>query len=478
MNLTCEFLHQVTGATSLRGVLEWWVSQVLILFSSFAFVQPSSHSWGNRQLPIHLSRSASHSSLQFATSKMDRATNLFAIPTTDKLPETDDERLVFYAELLTSNLPSLIADLSSAKYAFLSFSEKTRNEVKQKAALLQSVGRTVGNCLTAYKNFQNRQKRLEQCEVQLLSAAPPRFLTPEEALNEKMKSPANSNSHIVVLPVEDLLAVREAERNCEDEIQRFATRSKEVNELEKQLEQTVEQCQEVNSHVQKLKRCYEEVSRTLQHNKCSRAVVLAQMDEFKNRQNLIAEVRAALKDTMQQCRAEELEIIQCSIDKAQAEAASMREELCSRRERHEVELAAYQIACKEEEASTDSLKDSIAYLKKHQLDLEFIAKKQQLQEATKNSLKKLVMSSLGRATEENKALTPEQEEELKADHPLVSVHAARISVMLAQRNEVGGILVQAGNVYEKDIAKNALDRIRNILKPDICLDNEALASVA
>ncbi|KAG5472413.1 hypothetical protein LSCM1_03812 [Leishmania martiniquensis] len=429
-------------------------------------------------------------------------------PAEAALPETDEARLMFYAEVLMANVPSLIADLSSAKYAFLSFSEKTRNEVKQKSALIQSIGRTFTSLKNAEKALIAAQHTLQEYETMLVRASPPTFVTSAEALHlyearadggatsaaqngsasppsaaaaapESRRLLTASSDNLVILHEEDVRRVREAEVAYEKETAAYTGIAKVCNTMEDELEQAQEQCRAMTEHVQGLKWKYDEAYNGWKHAERERRILGVMRDELKGRRAIITDALQGVKTIGGHCRAQESKIIEDSIAHAQAEEEALRTELQAKRNRNELELAAYQIAFKEQQAEVESLREHCNLLRVHQRDLEILAKKQQLEEMDRNSLRKLVMETLMLTAPkhghvEDRPLTAEQQEQVRKDHPLVSLLAARISALEEQRKIVGGLLVQARGMGKGGDVSATIDRIRTLLESKVQLDEDAL----
>jgi predicted nucleic acid-binding Zn-ribbon protein len=418
---------------------------------------------------------------------------------TAALPETDEARLLFYAEVLMANVPTLLADLNSAKYTFLSFSGKTREEVKQKQSLIQSLGRSFTSVAGVLKAVQNAKKTLEEYETKLVKAAPPKFVTSEEALRVSSSNDGNTNEgnmqttdrsgcskgglsdNMMILSADDIKPVRAAEEELEKESAALAEVSQACKDMEEAFGKAKAQCQSMTEHVQSLKWKYEAVFKAWKGAAWERQVVAVMRDELKERRALMVKAIQGRKVIEEKCGEQELRIIQDSITKAEAESTAMAQELKAQKERYEVELATYQIAYKEQQAEVESLREQCKALQVHQLDLEMLAKKQQLEETDRNSLRKLMMQTLTltpskRGIAAERALTAEQQAEVIADHPLVSLLAARISVLQEQRKTIGGILVTARGLGKSDDVSNAVERIQALLEPAVQLDGDALAS--
>lgn len=437
------------------------------------------------------------------------------------LPETDEARLMFYAEVLMANVPVLIADLSSAKYTFLSFSEKTRNEVKQKSTLIQSIGRTFTSLQNANKTLAAAHHALDDYETKLVRAAPPTFLTSAEALRlsngeggitpastatatstaaaaadgeahasgapaapsatTRRLSTAAAADNVLILNDDDIRPVRAAEDAYEAESAAFTELTASCATMELLLEEARVQCRTMTEHVQGLKGKYEEEYRGWKSAERERRLVRVMRDELEERRATVIDALHGIKLIEDECRAQEFKIIEDSIAQAQAEAESIRAELQEKRSRYELELAAYQIAYKEQQAEVEALREHCKVLRSHQRDLETLAKKQQLEETERNSLRKVMMDTLtftpskcGRA--EERALTPEQQAQVRDDHPLVSLLAARISVLEEQRKTVGGLLVSARGMGKSEDVTATVERIRDLLEPEVQLDEDALAA--
>lgn len=421
-----------------------------------------------------------------------------APPMTQKpLPANDRDRLFFYSEVLIANIPSLIADLSSPKYTFLSFSEKTRNEVKQKSALIQSISRTFNSVLSLSKQLEEKEAELEQCEQELVTASPPKFMTSDELLEAKQQQQQQRKGgvtggdgadgvtedggfvggSVMVLREEDIGPVRAAEEQNEAETEALMRLSREADRMEDGFTDARAKCETMTQHVQSLKAQLDSLYSTLQRTQFDRKSLAMVREELEERRRIEREAVSVLEAMEAQCRLEELEIIQQSIDKAEEQVVRMRAELAQRKERQEVELAAYKIAYKEAQAEVETTKDEVSFLRRHQGALEVLAKQQQLEEARQNSLKGMVMRTLTWSAAKpsgRKPLSSEQLSEVKADHPLVSVLAANVSVMDAQRVSVAGILAQVENAFDNDAVRVALERIHEVLGPAISLDEEAL----
>ncbi|KPA83233.1 hypothetical protein ABB37_02913 [Leptomonas pyrrhocoris] len=412
-------------------------------------------------------------------------------PPTAALPETDEERLLFYSEVLMANVPTLIADLGSAKYTFLSFSGKTREEVRQKQNLIQSLGRSFTSVTGAMRSLQNAKKTLEEYETKLMKAAPPRFVTSEEALRLTSSSDAAApipadrtpalSDNILILMEEDIHPLRAAEDALEKETAALAEVTQACHAMEGAFEKAKIQCQAMTEHVQGLKWKYDAVYKAWMSAVRERKMVAVMRDELKGRTALIREAVQGRKAIEDECSAQELRIIQDSIVKAEADSAAMTQELTKQKARYEVELATYQIAYKEQQAEVEMLRDRCKTLQAHQHDLEALAKKQQLEETDRNSLRRLVMETLTmspskREKAADRTLTAEQQTEVMVDHPLVSLLAARIFILQEQRKTIGGILINARGLGKSDDVSNAIDRIQALLEPEIQLDEEALAS--
>lgn len=426
-----------------------------------------------------------------------------SVPTA--LPETDESRLMFYAEVLMANVPSLIADLSSAKYAFLSFSEKTRNEVKQKSALIQAIGRTFTSLQNASKSLIEARQSLQEYETKLVRAAPPTFVTSAEALHlssarangdttgaeqngsasaevtaaELRRLSTASPDNMVILNEEDIGPVREAEEAYEKESTVYAEIAKACNQMEDAFDHAHDQCRVMTEHVQDLKWKFDEVYNGWKGAERERRVVRAMRDELADRRAIMTEALRGIKAVEDECRAQEFKIIERSIAQAQAEVDAIKAELQTKRSRYELELATYQIAYKEQQAEVESLREHCKLLRSHQRDLEILAKKQQLEEVDRNCLRKLMMAALTLTpskygSAEDRTLTSEQQTEVRNDHLLVSALAARISILEEQRKMVGGLLVSARGMGKSDDVSATVEQIRSLLEPEIQLDEDAL----
>lgn len=421
------------------------------------------------------------------------------------MPETDESRLMFYAEVLMANVPSLIADLSSAKYAFLSFSEKTRNEVKQKSALIQSIGRTFTLLQNASKSLIAARQSLQEYETRLVRAAPPTFVTSAEALHlssarahgDTTDAEQNGNAsaeataaalrrlstasldNLVILDEEDIRPVREAEEAYEKESTASAEIARACNKVEDAFDHAHDQCRMMTEHVQDLKWKFDEVYNGWKSVERERLVVRVMRDELEDRRAIMTEALHGMKAVEEECRAQELRIIEVSIAHAQAETVAIKAELQAKRSRYELELATYQIAYKEQQAEVEALREHCKLLRSHQRDLEILAKKQQIEEMNRNCLRKLMMATLtltpskcGKA--EDRTLTSEQQMEVRNDHLLVSVLAARISILEEQRRTVGVLLASARGMGKSDDDSATVEQIRTLLEPEVQLDEDAL----
>ncbi|XQJ29049.1 hypothetical protein NXY56_005085 [Leishmania guyanensis] len=438
---------------------------------------------------------------------MDSPSSAPSVPAA--LPETDEARLLFYVEVLMANVPLLIADLSSAKYAFLSFSEKTRREVKQKSTLIQSIGRTFTSLQNANKSLIATQQSLREYEMKLVRAAPPTFVTSEEALRlsnttangdtptaelNGSASPAPAETaaaesqrfltafpdNVLILSEEDIRPVREVEEVYEKESTAYRDAAKACNAMEDAFEQAQDRCRTMTEHVQDLKWRFQEVYSGWKSAEQERGMVRIMRDELAGRRAIMTEALHEIKTIKDECYAKEFRIIEDSIAQAQAEAESIKAELQAKRCRYELELATYQIAYKEQQAEVESLREQLKLLRTHQRDMEMLAKKQQLEEMDRNCLRKLVMETLTLTPSkygkvDDRKLTPEQEAQVRSDHPLVSVLAARISVLEEQRKTIGRLLTSARGMRKSDAVSVTVEQIRTLLEPEIQLDEEALA---
>ncbi|KAK7201079.1 hypothetical protein NESM_000168000 [Novymonas esmeraldas] len=431
------------------------------------------------------------------------ATPRSAPPVPAALPETDEARLMFYAEVLMANVPSLTADLSSAKYTFLSFSEKTRTEVRQKSTLFQSVGRTFTALQNATKSLAAAHRSLDEYETRLVRAAPPTFVTSAEAQHAsggghnggaaadaatataadaavRRLSTASSDS-VLILREDDLRPVRAAEATYEAESAAYTEIAATCTAMEDSFERAREQCRVMTEHVQGLKWKFDEVHRSWKAAERECHVVRVMRSELEERRHIMTEALHGLKEIEDECRAQEFRIIEDSITHAQAEVEVIKAELQANRTRHEVELAAYQIAYKEQQAELESLRERCRLLRVHQRDLELLAKKQQLEETERHSLRRVMVETLKLtgskySKAEDRTLTPEQQTQVREDHPLVSLLAARIAALEEQRKTIGAILVGARAMGKSDDVSGAVASIRTLLETEVQLDEEALIS--
>ncbi|KAG5498692.1 hypothetical protein JKF63_02979 [Porcisia hertigi] len=429
-------------------------------------------------------------------------------PVSTALPETSEARLMFYAEVLMANVPSLIADLGSVKYAFLSFSEKTRNEVKQKAALIQSIGRTLTSVQRASKSLVTAQRCLEEYEIKLVQAAPPIFVTSAEARHlfgesangdtssaeqngcaSPMTTEGNASAsqgvlstspkNVVILNEEDIRPVREAEGAYQKQLMDYTKITDDCGTMGESLVKAQDHCRIMTEHVQDLKSRFDEIYSAWKRAERERQMIRIGREELEDRRLIMVEAFDALRNIEDECRAQELRIIEEFIARAQAEAESMDAELHTRRNRYEVELAAYQIAYKGVQGEVESLNEQCKFLRSRQADLEIFAKKQQLEEAERNCLRKVMMEALTLTPHkyskaDDRELTPAQQEQVRKDHPLVSLLGARISVLEEQRKTIGELLVRAGGARKADIISATVDRIRTLLEPEIKVCEDAL----
>lgn len=400
------------------------------------------------------------------------------------LPETDEGRLLFYSEVLMANISTLMADLGSTKYTLLSFTEKVRNEVRQKSALLQSFSRTFTALVNTRKTLEAEQKRLTELETKLVTAAPPKFMTSEEALQlnrSNSSTTAGSTSHptILILNEEDLEPVRRAEALLEKQTTSLVAVSKRCNEMETAFDASREQCQEMTDVVQRLKWKYDEVYKSWKQLEVQRKMVAMMREEAVDRRGIAQDALQNSKALEAQCSDEERAMIEALIETKKAEVKLIKTELSTKKESHEVDLAAFQIAYKGQQGSVERLKESCTQLAHHLQELELLGKKQQIEETQRHSLRRLMTDTLTLNftkfyRPEERQLSSEQDAELKRDHPLVSILSARIAAMEEQRKTIAGLLVSAHHIGNAGAIPVIVEHIQSILESDLQLDNKAL----
>ncbi|RNF05098.1 uncharacterized protein Tco025E_07862 [Trypanosoma conorhini] len=449
-------------------------------------------------------------------------------------PAVNEARLLFAAEVFLANIPSIVSDLGSAKYALFSFSDKSRNEVREKSSLIPALSDAYRELLEVRGSLREEQQRLNELETQLVRSSPPKFLAMEEVpsagtpsavpitdsrysdsaeaqgellLEENSLTPSaaaaevttsafagGANSHealngaalsgdaaqpLVVLSTDDLKWVRESESSLEEEREKLAALARETNEMEDQLEEDRFRCEEMAKHVQSLRCKYEAVRTELMAVKSERWQKATLQEEGAGRTEVFNEAQRELEELFALCRREELAIIAGAVGEVRERAYRSRKELEEKKRSNEVELAVYQIAYKEQQAAADELKDAVSYFKRQQWELELIAKRQEIEKFKRSSIRRLLMSSLSMssdaremATEE---LTEEHLEEVHEEHRMVSFLSARVGVMEARRKAIAAELLHISpSETDSTRVECALRRIRNLLEEEITIDESTL----
>ncbi|KAH9579935.1 hypothetical protein LSM04_004599 [Trypanosoma melophagium] len=447
----------------------------------------------------------------------------------------DERRLIFYAEVLLANIPSLVTDLSSAKYALLSFTDKYRNEVKQKSTLIPSVSEAFRELLELRSLLHSDQEKLSDLETQIVTSAPPKFVSKEEActgsststgytsndhhisdnkktnhrcqedprddnnelLLETKRSDvmldnneasfkdtsthAGDNNHrpVVILGPEELQKVQEAELKLEEERNEMAHLAKETNSMEDRFDIDRARCETMTQHVQGLKWEYEKAHASLIETRTERQQYECFQHEWEERKRISDDADKGLKEILGLCCRDELFIIAEAVDNIRRSISICSEELSEKQKKNEVELAVYQIAYKEQQAAAEEVKEAVTYLHHHQRELELLAKRQEIEEARRNSICQLFMSSLRLSPGTNEAISeelqPEHIKEIENEHPMVSLIATRIGIMEERRREIAAILMRLSPSEKDSIRlKSAVEQIRNLLSEEIVIDEETM----
>ncbi|KAF5226813.1 hypothetical protein TcYC6_0096880 [Trypanosoma cruzi] len=446
----------------------------------------------------------------------------------------DEERFLLTVEVLLANIPSLVSDLSSAKYALLSFSDKFRNEVRQKSSLIPAVSDAYREFLEMRGSLQEEQRKLNELETQLVRSSPPNFLSVEEVhfedtggalladeprrsdgadaqeeslIEENLLKPhaASAGSTVstaeglvniyetqknstlsdaasqtaLVLSADDIKRVRESESLLEEEREKLACLARETNVLEDQLELDRSRCEEMSEHVHSIRRNYLAVLTELTAVESERRQYATLREEWEGRKGIYSEARRDMEEIFVRCRHEELAIISVVLEGVHEHVISIERELNEKKRSQEVELAVYQIAYKEQQAVVDELRDAVSYLQRHQWELELMAKRQEIEKYKRKSIRRLLMASLSASLNTGEALTQELREEYikeaKEDHRAVSFVSARIGALEARRGVLAAELLRISST-EKDTTRVncALRRIREILMDEITIDESML----
>ncbi|ORC90884.1 uncharacterized protein TM35_000073080 [Trypanosoma theileri] len=449
----------------------------------------------------------------------------------------DEARLLFSVEVLLANIPSLITDLSSAKYALLSLTDKYRNEVKQKSMLIPSVSERFRELLDLRSQLQSDQEKLSELETKIVSSAPPKFISKEEAYtgsttsagytsndyhndNEKMsirceEDPRNASSEllsetrrsdilldnneegtkyipqfgnnsnnraVVFLEDEDLQKVQEAELKLEEERNELANLAKETNSMEDRFEIDRSRCEAMTKHVQGLKWDYEKTHTALIEARNERQQYELFQHEWKERKIISDEADKGLREIFGLCCRDELSIIAQALEDTRGSITNCSKALADKISKNEVELAVYQIAYKEQQAAAEELKEAIIHLQHHQRELELLAKRQEIEETKRNSIRQLLMSSLylspGSSEVISEELQPEHKKEIEDEHQMVSLLATRVGVMEERRREIAAILMRLSPT-EEDIVrlKTAVEQVRSILMEELIINEETIRDV-
>ncbi|ESL06559.1 hypothetical protein TRSC58_05765 [Trypanosoma rangeli SC58] len=446
----------------------------------------------------------------------------------------NEARLLFAVEVFLANIPLIVADLSSAKYTLFAFSDKSRNEVKQKSSLIPALSDAYRKLLEVRGSLREEKQRLSEVETQLVRSSPPKFISKEEAhpaetpsvvftsdhrrsdlagaenelLTEenRVTSPAaateaptsasvgGANSHgassggapsddaaqtVVVLSADDLKWVRESESLLEEEQDNLVRLARETNEMEDQLEEARSLCEEMTKRVQSYKCRYETACTELMTVKSERRQYAVTQEEWEERSEIINEAQHKIEEVLALCRHEEVAIIAGAVDGLRKHVRKSHKEIEEKKSSNEVELAVYQIAYKEQQAVVDELRDAVSYLKHHQWELELIAKRQEIEKSKKNSIQRLLMSSLHMSPDTREMVTQElieeQLDEVKEEHRMVSFVSARIGVMEARREAlVAELLRISPSESDSTRLKCALRRMWDLLKEEIIVDESTL----
>ncbi|EKF37855.1 hypothetical protein MOQ_001941 [Trypanosoma cruzi marinkellei] len=446
----------------------------------------------------------------------------------------DEEHFLLTVEVFLANIPSIVSDLSSAKYALLSFSEKFRNEVKQKSSLIPALGDAYREFLETRGSLQEEQRKLNELETQLVRSSPPNFLSVEEVhfedtgsallldeprrsdgaeaqeeslieenllkpnaasagstvsapdgivnIYESQKTSAlsdDASQSALVLSADYIKRVRESESLLEEEREKLACLARETNVLEDQLELDRSRCEEMSEHVHSIRRNYQAVLAELTAVESERRQYATVREEWEGRKRIYIEAHREMEELFVLCRHEELAIISFVIEGVHEHVISIERELNEKKRSQEVELAVYQIAYKEQQAAVDELRDAVSYLQRHQWELELMAKRQEIEKYKRKSIRRLFMASLSASSNTGEALTQELKEEhvkeAKEDHRAVSFVSARIGALEARRGVLAAELLRISR-KEKDTTRVncALRRMREILMEEITVDESTL----
>ncbi|RNF12260.1 hypothetical protein TraAM80_00407 [Trypanosoma rangeli] len=446
----------------------------------------------------------------------------------------NEARLLFAAEVFLANIPSIVAELSSAKYALFVFSDKSRNEVKQKSSLIPALSDVYRKLLEVRGSLCGEKQRLSEVETQLVRSSPPKFISMEEAHPAETPSAVYTSDHrrsdfaeaenellteenlvtppaaaieaptsasvggansygassgaapsgdaaqtVVVLSADDLKWVRESESLLEEERDSLVRLSRETNEMEEQLEEARSLCEKMTKHVQSHKCMYETSCSELMKVKSERRQYAVIQEEWEERSKIINEAQQEMEELFALCRHEEVAIISGAVDGLRERVGISHKEIEKKKHSNEVELAVYQIAYKEQQAVVDELRDAISYLKHHQWELELIAKRQEIEKLKRNSIQRVLMSSLHMSLDTREMVAQElieqQLDEVKEDHRMVSFVSARIGVMEARRKAlVAELLRISPSESDSTRVKCALRRMRDLLKEEIIVDESTL----
>ncbi|CAD2218088.1 hypothetical protein AGDE_07733 [Angomonas deanei] len=392
----------------------------------------------------------------------------------NQLPTTDYDRLIFYTEVLLVNIPSLIADLGSAKYALMSFSGKKREEVKQKSALIQSVSRTFATLHNVSKTMDQKEAQFRECEQELSSAAPPRFISLSEASQAQ-----NPNETVIVLKDADIARLRKAEMLNGTFIDEMSKLRSSTDSLLPLITSMREEKTKAEGTLRSSSDALHSKQMAISKKRSERERLALLAEEAESRKELCAVLNQEYFDIIAQCRKEELMNITQCVEQANEDLTALVKESTERKERNEVELATLKIAYKELQGEAEVLKDNIKFLVGHQKDLERLAKQQQLEEKQKNSLKNLMWSTFtgSSADDASKQLKPQYEAELVNDHLLVSTLAATIHKLEQDRTTIAGFLNKIQDQFDNNQLNSNIEKIEDVLDSDLTLDDDAINDV-
>lgn len=442
----------------------------------------------------------------------------------------DEARLLFSTEVFLSNTLSLAEDLASAKYTLLSFSDKSRNEVKQKTLLIPAVGDAYRELLGTRQLLAAERQKLNDLETRLVCSASPRFLSVEEAhskggtnavssskltnedvleeliVNDGDATPRStsaptpkvgakrSSGHsrerpdganaqdagqaaVVVLNAEDIKRVREAESLLEEDREQLVRLARETNVMENQLEVGRANVEEMSKQVQSLQLKYDEACARIVAVKNERSLYTTLRLEWEGRKDIWDEAQRERRRLFLLNRSELQALAERALSEVQKSLDKSRAELEEKKRSHEVELAVYQIAYKEQQAAGEELKDAIAFLRRHQRELELMAKRQEIERIRRSSLRGILMSSLRTSSDVAETLLPqltaEHLQEVEEESRMVNVLGTRISVMEARRKVIAAELLRFVEM-NNDVTsrKCALERVRDLLMEEIIVDEE------